>query len=253
MVRGALPSEGPRHHVRITRAFYLGMYPVTQKEWEKVMGTNPSEFSATGNGKDKVARQESNRFPVEMVSWDDCIEFCRKLSDLPAEKKAGRFYRLPSEARWEYACRAGSTGRYCFSPANRTVPMEYEEHRLIDYGWFNDNSGGMTHPVGLKRPNAWELYDMHGNVWQWCEDWFDKDYYGVSSPDDPGPRPRPQPAPPEGSGGNDRVCRGGSWCLPMGRCRAADRGSYGAWIRSHDHGLRVVLVCPCLLGRSDGN
>ena len=110
-----LPGEGPQHRVRITKPFYLGMYVVTQEEYQRVMGTNPSEFSATGKGKDKVAGQDTKRFPVEKVSWDDAVEFCRKLSDMPEEKAAGRMYRLPSEAQWEYACRAGSTGRYSFS------------------------------------------------------------------------------------------------------------------------------------------
>ena len=114
-----LPGEGPQHRVRITRPFYLGTYLVTQEEYQRVMGTNPSEFSATGKGKDKVAGQDTKRFPVENVSWDDAVEFCRKLSEMPEEKAAGRTYRLPSEAQWEYACRAGSTGRYSFSSGGK--------------------------------------------------------------------------------------------------------------------------------------
>ena len=92
-------------------------------------------------------------------------------------RSAGRRYRLPSEAQWEYACRAGSTGRYGFSSGGKAIPKEYEEHELSDYGWFRDNADGMTHAVGGKRPNAWGLHDMHGNVWEWCQDWYDKDYY----------------------------------------------------------------------------
>jgi formylglycine-generating enzyme required for sulfatase activity len=227
-----LPGEGPRHHVRITQPSYLGVYDVTQGEYERVMGTNPSEFSATGKGKDKVAGQDRKRFPVECVSWDDCVEFCRKLSDLPTEKAAGRWYRLPTEAQWEHACRAGSNGRYSFSPINRTIPREYDEHRLDGYGWFGGNSGGMPHAVGLKRANPWGLYDVHGNVWQWCQDWYDKDYYTNSPKDDPGGPP----------GGSERVIRGGSWYCPTGDCRYAFRLSYYPGGRYYDHGFRASLV-----------
>ena len=134
-----LPGEGPQHRVRITKPFYLGMYVVTQDEYQRVMGTNPSEFSATGKQKDKVSGQDTKRFPVENVSWDDAVEFCRKLSEMPEEKAAGRMYRLPSEAQWEYACRAGSTGRYSFSSGRNGVPKESEENELSDYGWFGGN------------------------------------------------------------------------------------------------------------------
>jgi serine/threonine protein kinase/formylglycine-generating enzyme required for sulfatase activity len=154
-----LPGEGPQHRVRITKPFYLGTYLVTQAEYQRVMGANPSEFSATGKSKDKVAGQETKRFPVECVSWDDAVEFCRKLSEMPEEKAAGRTYLLPSEAQWEYACRAGSTGRYGFSVGRSAIPREYEEKSLSDYGWFGDNAGGMPHVVGLKLAKEWGLYD----------------------------------------------------------------------------------------------
>ena len=224
-----LPSEGPQHRVRITRPFYLGTYLVTQQEYQRVMGTNPSEFSATGNGKDKVAGQDTKCFPVEMVSWDDAVEFCRKLSNLPEEKAAGRWYRLPSETQWEYACRAGIAGRYSFSLGGKAVPKEYDERGLFDYGWFNGNAGGTSHPVGLKRPNAWGLYDMHGNVWQWCQDWHADDYYEKSPTDDPaGPL-----------GGSSRVGRGSSWDFPAWRCRLAFRNSDGPGSCFHDLGFRI--------------
>ena len=109
-----LAGEGPQHRVRITKPFYLGIYKVTQEEYQHVVGTNPSGFSAAGMAKDKVGERNTRRFPVEQVSWDDAVEFCRKLSEMPKEKAAGRTYRLPSEAQWEHACRAGSTGRLQF-------------------------------------------------------------------------------------------------------------------------------------------
>ncbi|MGA2622049.1 MAG: SUMF1/EgtB/PvdO family nonheme iron enzyme, partial [Thermoguttaceae bacterium] len=226
-----LPGEGPRHHVRITQPFYLGVYEVTQGEYERVMGTNPSEFSATGKEKDKVAGQDPKRFPVECVSWDDCVEFCRKLSALPEEKAAGRWYGLPTEAQWEYACRAGSTGRFNFSPVSRAIPRENDENGLTDYGWFKGNSEDRTHAVGSKPANAWGLYDMHGNVWEWCQDWYDARYYGVAPTADP-------TGPP---GGSCRVLRGGSCYMDAEYCRSAFRlPCFRA--RLADWGLRVFLV-----------
>jgi formylglycine-generating enzyme required for sulfatase activity/serine/threonine protein kinase len=229
-----LPAEGPRHHVRITQPFYLGAYHVTQVEYQQVMGTNPSEFSATGKGKDKVAGQDTKRFPVECVSWDDAVEFCRKLSALPEEKAAGRWYRLPGEAQWEYACRAGTTGRFSFSPIGRAIPRDYDEHELPDHGWFDENSGGMPHTVGLKGANAWGLFDIQGSVWQWCRDCYDKDYYAGSPVDDP----------VVPSAGGDRVSRGGSWLRAAGYCRSAYRNHSGAGLRNLDLGFRVSLVLP---------
>jgi formylglycine-generating enzyme required for sulfatase activity/serine/threonine protein kinase len=232
MYRDRLPAEGPQHRVRITKPFYLGTYLVTQGEYQRVMGVNPSEFSATGKRKDKVAGQETKRFPVENVSWDDAVEFCRKLSEMPDEKAAGRWYRLPSEAQWEYACRAGSTGRYSFSFGGIGISKESEEQKLFDYGWCAKNSGGVIHALGLKRASAWGLYDMHGNVWEWCQDWFDdKGYYAKSPTDDPA-------GPPEGG---YRVVRGGSWNSGAGDCRSALR-----YVVSEDRldqlGFRVSLV-----------
>ena len=226
-----LPGEGPQHRVRITRPFYLGIYLVTQQEYERVMGTDPSEFSVTGKSKEKVAGQDTKRFPVDSVSWDDCVEFCRKLSEMPEERAARRTYRLPSEAQWEYACRAGSTGRYGFSLGGKAVPKEYDENGLSDYGWFSGNSAGMSHAVGGKQPDAWGLYDMYGNVWEWCQDWYDKEYYANSPTDDPGGPP----------GGSCRVLRGGSWYNPARHCRSANRDDHvPAW--RDNLGFRVSLV-----------
>ncbi len=210
-----LPGEGPQHLVRISRPFYFSEYLVTQEEYQRVMGTNPSEFSATGNGKGKVAGEDTRRCPVENVSWNDALEFCRKLSNLPDEQSAGRTYQLPSEAQWEYACRAGTTGRFSFSPGGSVVPGESENNRLCDYGWFDGNSDGRTHTVGEKMPNAWGLFDVHGNVWEWCQDWYGKDYYAESPMDDPtGPLV-----------GTYRVCRGGGCRVPAWRCGSASRGN----------------------------
>ncbi len=227
-----LRGEGPQHRVRITRPFYLGMHQVTQAEYQRVMGRNPSEFTANGRWKDRVAGQDTKRFPVEQISWDDAAEFCRRLSGMPEETAAGRSYRLPSEAQWEYACRAGSTGRFGFSPGGNTIPKEYEEKALSEYGWSGNNSGGQTHAVGQKRPSAWGLYDMHGNVWEWCQDWYDKDYYAKSPADDP-------TGPP---GGSRRVNRGGSWDGPAGDCRSAVRSDRGPGYRYSYPGFRASLL-----------
>jgi formylglycine-generating enzyme required for sulfatase activity len=155
---------GPAHKVTLTQPFELGVYEVTQEQYEAVMGTNPGRYKGPQN-------------PVENVSWDDAVEFCRKLSELPAEKKAGYVYRLPTEAEWEYACRAGTTTAYSFGDS---------ESELGDYAWFDENSGETTHPVGEKKPNPWGLYDMHGNVYDWCQDWYG-DYPSGSITDPTGP------------------------------------------------------------------
>jgi len=177
----------PVHKVRITEPFYIGIYPVTQREWKAVMGNNPSGFK----GKNR---------PVEKVSWDDCQEFIKKLD----AREEGRKYRLPTEAEWEYACRAGSQGKYCFGD---------KESKLKEYAWYSKNSGGKTHPVGKKKSNRFGLYDVHGNVWEWCQDWYDKGYYKSSPEVDPkGP-----------SDGSIRVYRGGGWRYDAGFCSSAVR------------------------------
>ncbi len=202
----ALPSEKPQHRVRITRPFYLGKYLVTQEQWEAVMGSNPSHFKGSKN-------------PVEQVSWEDCRGFVEKLS----AKRGGGKFLLPTEAQWEYACRAGSTTRYCFGD---------EESGLGEYAWYAANSGITTHPVGGKKPNAWGLYDMHGNVWEWCQDWYDEGYYANSTTDDPtGP-----------SGGSFRVLRGGCWNYPAWICRSAFRYWLVPGDRIFHLGFRVSRV-----------
>jgi formylglycine-generating enzyme required for sulfatase activity len=209
-------DEKPQHRVRITKPFYLGKYLVTQEQWEAVMGTNPSHLNAPKN-------------PVEQVSWDDCRQLLNRLNERlrrphpgPLPEGEGDF-QLPTEAQWEYACRAGSTTRYCFGD---------DEPGLSKYAWYNANSGGHTCPVGEKKPNAWNLYDMHGNVWQWCADWYDGSYYGKSPTDDPmGP-----------AAGTDRVHRGGSWSDDAGYCRSAYRFFDGSGFRGPYLGLRVSRV-----------
>jgi formylglycine-generating enzyme required for sulfatase activity len=220
--RENLPGEAPQHHVRITKPFLLGAMDVTQGQYQRVMGNNPSKF------------QGDSKRPVEQVSWDDATEFCRRLSELHGEKAAKRQYVLPTEAQWEYACRAGSTGRWCFSAQRNPLPAASEEKLLGEYAWFKANASSQTHPVGQKRANAWGLYDMHGNVWNWCQDWYDKDYYSKSTIDDPA-------GPPEGS---RRVIRGSNCWVGAGSCGCGS--AYRDGHRPGDHenleGIRVSVV-----------
>ena len=152
------------HEVTLTNPFKMGVHEVTQAQYEQVMGVNPSEF--------KGADYPVQDYPVETVTWDDAVEFCRRLSELPAEKAAGNVYRLPTEAEWEYACRAGTTTMYSFGDdedeqaeiLSKVGWLELDdESDLRDYAWYLKYSGRGTHPVGGKKPNAWGLYDMHGN------------------------------------------------------------------------------------------
>ncbi len=202
-------NEGPQHQVRISKPFHLGIYEVTQSQYKRVMGTNPSFF----NGPQQ---------PVESVSWDDAVTYCKRLSELPEEKVAGRTYRLPTEAEWEFACRAGGNTRYSHGD---------DPAVLGKYGWYRDNSSATTHPVGAKLPNAWGLYDMAGNVWEWCADWYDGDYYANSPADNP-------TGPVKSS---NRVYRGGSWGCPASICRSARRIWDQPLDRWHDLGFRVAL------------
>ena len=201
-------DEKPVHQVTLTRPFLLGVYEVTQEQYERVMGVNPSDFLGSDN-------------PVDRVSWEDAVEFCQKLSALPQEKRAGHVYRLPTEAEWEYAFRAGTTTKYSFGD---------DESQLGEYAWFGDNAGKKTHPVGEKKPNAWGLYDMHGNVWEWCQDWYGG-YPSVAVTDPTG-----------ASTGSLRVFRGGGWHGPAEFCRSAARNGLSPSYRSHNDGFRVTCV-----------
>ena len=203
----------PQHEVTISKNYYLGVTEVTQGQYEKVMGTNPSFFR----------KRDSSMYPVVWVSWEDAVEFCKKLSDLPEEKAAGRVYRLPTEAEWEYACRAGSKTAYSFGEGSKS---------LGDYAWFDGNSNNQTHPVGEKKANAWGLYDMHGNVWDWCSDWYG-DYPEGAVTDPSGPRKD-----------LDRAIRGGSWDFAAAYCRSACRLTYPPSGSSSTIGFRVALSVP---------
>ena len=184
-----------QHEVTISRDYYLGIHEVTQSQYEKVMGENPSFFQHAA---------ETLDHPVETVTWFDAVKFCKRLSELPEEKMAGRVYRLPTEAEWEYACRAGSKSAF---------PLEDEDDLgfLALYGWFKGNSSGQTHGVCQKKPNSWDLYDMHGNVWEWCSDRYGE--YPEGPVIDP-------VGPDEGS---RRVVRGGFWDCDAQYCRSAQR------------------------------
>jgi len=206
-----VPREGPQHRVRISRPSYLGKYEVTQTQWEAVMGNNPSEFT------------DNPSHPVEQVSWDDIQPFLTKLNEgaLAEEMR----FTLPTEAEWEYACRAGTTTFWHSGDS---------EAALQEHGWSNPNSGGKTHPVGQLRPNAFGLCDLHGNVWEWCADWFAADYYAKAPVDDPSGDPT----------GSLRVSRGGGWYYHAGFCRSAYRNSHAPGIRGNGLGFRLACEIP---------
>ena len=180
-------QDEEQHEMSITKSFYLGVYVVTQAEYEKVMGKNLSWFSPKGGGKDRVKDMDTGQFPVEMVSWDDAVAFCKKLSELPEEKKAGRVYRLPTEAEWEYACRAGTKTAFHYGNSLSSKQANFDGNRPYggaDKGPYLER----TTKVGSNAANAFGLYDMHGNVWECCQDWYDEDYYKNSPREDtPGP------------------------------------------------------------------
>jgi formylglycine-generating enzyme required for sulfatase activity len=196
-------DERPMHTVRISKLFYLGIHEVTQGQWEAVMGNNPSQFKG-----------DANR-PVETVSWEVVQKFIDKLNT----REGGTPYRLPTEAEWEYAARAGSTTAYSFGD---------DISQLGKYAWFADNANNTTHPVGQLQPNAWGLYDMHGNVWEWVQDW-----YGAYAPE-------PVTNPQGPASGLYRVFRGGSWCRDAGTCRSACRGHNAPGSRHGLLGFRLL-------------
>jgi formylglycine-generating enzyme len=198
-------EKGEQHQVTLTNGFYLGKYEVTQAQWERVMGNNPSEFKGADH-------------PVEKVSWNDAVEFCKKLTEM--EKKAGRVpqgmsYQLPTEAQWEYACRAGTSTMYSWGDTISSSNANYDED--VDE----------TTPVGKYPANPWGFHDMHGNVWEWCADWYGN--YPSGSVTDPiGP-----------ASGSLRVDRGGSWFNDGTNLRSAERNNYTPSSRDDDLGFRV--------------
>jgi formylglycine-generating enzyme required for sulfatase activity len=196
-------GERPVHAVRISQPFYLGQYPVTQAQWEAVMGSNPSRF-----------KDNPNR-PVENISWNQVQRFIQQLR----KREPGVIYRLPTEAEWEYAARAGSSGAYCFGDS---------EVQLRRYAWYRVNAQGSTHPVGQLQANAWGLYDVHGNVWEWVQDWYGP-YAAEDAVDPTGP-----------AAGSDRVLRGGSWDDEASNCRSASRSDVVQGHRNVYLGFRLL-------------
>jgi formylglycine-generating enzyme required for sulfatase activity len=230
-----LESEGPQHELEITEPFYMGVFEVTQGQYRQVMKTNPSWFSKEGDGSAKVTGLDTADFPVDTVSWYDAMEFCKRLSELPEEKAKKRAYTLPTEAQWEYACRGG--------PLSMQDPFHYGKSLSSPQANFDSNYPyggadkgiykGRTEKVGSYPPNRLGLHDMHGNVWEWCLDWYDANYYKTSPPKDPCNNQ---------IGENRRVVRGGSWHGSGWYCRAALRIRFRPDGRSSDTGFRVVCA-----------
>jgi len=223
-----------QHEVALGNDHYLGVHQVTQAQYQKVIGDNPSYFRGDTLAEHQpqtggmVREVDSSNHPVESVSWEDAVMFCNRLSKLPEEKKAGRVYRLPTEAEWESACRAGTKTSFSFGESSMS---------LGDYAWYDENSNGQTHPVGEKTPNAWGLYDMQGNVWEWCSDWYG-DYPKNSVTDPVGAKK-----------GSHRVLRGGCWGSLAAHCRSAFRDAGYPLLRNYGlNGFRVALSSSGILG-----
>jgi formylglycine-generating enzyme required for sulfatase activity/serine/threonine protein kinase len=228
-------DEAPQHTVEITKGFYMGVNPVTQEEYERVMGNNPSWFSPNGGGRKElpVPGLHTLEFPVECVSWLEAVEFARRLSALPTEAISGRTYRLPTEAEWEYACRGGAPAYQVFHFGDSLYSKQANFDGNHPYGCAEVGPNlGRTCEVGSYPSNGFGLYDMHGNVWEWCQDWYDHGYYAAS------PRRDPQ-GPQQGS---LRVIRGGGWEDEGAGCRSAVRyGGEPEW-RARFSGFRVVAM-----------
>ncbi len=238
-----IKSEAPQHKVILTQPIYLGVHEVTQAEYEKVMGVNPSYFAPTGEGKEDVDGLETGTHPVEMVGWNDTAEFCAKLSKQEELKPFyfrsgdtitpldGTGYRLPTEAEWEYACRAGTTTMFWIGD---------KDEELMRAGWFVTNSGSRTHAVGELKANPYGLFDIHGNVWEWVEDWWETAYYGEFQG-----KPAIDPNGPS-SAGSQRVVRGSNWHNLAPHCRAALRKAFHPPLLSYNIGFRVSLVADAV-------
>ena len=220
-------NEKPVHEVRLS-AFAIGRYPITVVEYLRFVdatGSHYPEWLETGNkyhletGTDKHYRQagvslDNREHPVVGITWENAAAYCQWLSE-----QTGEQYRLPTEAQWEYACRAGSGAEYCFGS---------DAGQLGDYAWYRKNAEGRLHDVGQKQPNAWGLYDMHGNVWEWVEDWYDV-YSDDAQVDPSGPE-----------SGSSRVFRGGGWRDVAEDCRSSIRDHGGPRYRDFDLGFRLA-------------
>jgi formylglycine-generating enzyme len=203
-------SDETQHRVTLTKGYWMGKHEVTQEQWERVMGTNPSRFKGAKN-------------PVEQVSWEDCQRFIQELN----RRISGGGFRLPTEAEWEYACRAGATGPFAFGDCLGTSEANYDGNYPMD-GCRKGQYRQRTLPVGSLRANAWGLYDMHGNVWEWCQDWYGS-YPSGAVTDPPGP-----------GSGESRVYRGGCWFYIARYCRSAFRYGGPPGNRNNNLGLRLA-------------
>jgi formylglycine-generating enzyme required for sulfatase activity len=231
-----LPAEAPKHRVRITKPLWLGVHEVTRGQFRRFVDERGYTTEAERDGKeghrwvdgqwkqdprfvwnrDDSGVERADDHPVHNVTWNDAAAFCKWLSE-----KEGETTQLPTEAQWEYACRAGTT---------RAWHSGDDEGALKDHAWFAFTTDRKSHPVGQKKSNPWGLYDMHGNVWEWCADWYDKDYYAGSPSDDPrGP-----------SSGSRRVLRGGGWVDRPWDCRSSFRAGLSPEFRGDSLGFRVA-------------
>jgi formylglycine-generating enzyme required for sulfatase activity/tRNA A-37 threonylcarbamoyl transferase component Bud32 len=225
-----LENERPQHEVKLTQGFWMGKYPVTQGQYEKVMGENPSLFKREIVEKEGFlgvfGRQTRNEtqpdHPVECVSWDDAVNFCKKLQRVAGAANTSVF-RLPTEAEWEYAARGGPLGR---------GKLYAGSDNIDEVAWYGENSEGRTQCVGTKAANELGLHDMSGNVWEWVHDWY-ADYSGLATVDPSGPK-----------SGSNRVYRGGSWHDAAACCRVAFRDNFRPSFTIPDLGFRVVLAAP---------
>jgi len=218
-------DERPRHEVTLTAPFYLGIYPVTQRQYEALVGNNPSDFTRIGGG--------GPDHPVENVTWDDARIFCERLSRLREERRAGRHYRLPTEAEWEHACRAGTTTAFSWGDTASSFEANFDGEKDPYGDAVRGPNLQRTTPVGSYLPNAFGVRDQHGNVWEWCNDWYDPGYYASSPASDP----------PGPSAGTRKALRGGSWWSAAGECRSGCRDYwYGTSYARNNVGFRVVMT-----------
>jgi formylglycine-generating enzyme required for sulfatase activity len=228
--KGALDTER-RHPVTITRPYYLGVFEVTQGQYQRLMGSNPSAFSRDGKFAASVRGMDTSNFPVETITHAQAVRFCEVLSRLPEEKRRGRVYRLPTEAEWERAARAGSNTTFTFgsSLSSRLANFNGGEPYDAPKGpWLR-----RTTAVGGYKPNAWGLYDVHGNVWEWCADWYQANLPEGRQVDPAGP-----------ATGTHHLLRGGCWRFGGTDQRLARRGALLAGRADDNVGFRVLLVHP---------